>query len=57
MLYTVMPNELVFAEEIPEPEEENINGVTMIWRSSPGGQKYLSRIISSDLKNYLKYRI
>jgi hypothetical protein len=57
VLYTIMPLELIFAEEIDEPEEENVGGVTMIWRSSPEGQKYLSRIISTDLKDFLKYSV
>jgi|GEM_PF-3011765 len=57
MLYTIMPLELIYSEEIKPPEEENINGVTMMWRRDPDGQKHLSRIISTDLKDYLKYSV
>jgi len=57
VLYTVMPLELIFSAEIKPPEEENINGVTMMWRRDPEGQKYLSRIITTDLKDYLKYSV
>lgn len=52
-----MPLEMIFSEEIKPPEEENINGVTMMWRRDPEGQKYLSRIITTDLNDYLKYSV
>jgi hypothetical protein len=57
MLYTVMPLELVFAEKIEPPEEENVNGVTKLWRRDPEGNKHLSRIITTDLKDYLKFSV
>lgn len=57
MLYTVMPLELIFAEEIQAAEEENVGGVTMLWQRDPAGEKYLSRVISTDLKDYLKYSV
>ena len=56
-LYTVMPLELIFAEEIEPPEEETVNGVAMMYRRGADGKRYLNRIVSTDLSDYLKYSV
>ncbi len=56
MLYTVMPLELVYAEELPETEEELRGGARLVWQVS-GGTRTLMRVISSDPRDYLKYRV
>lgn len=57
MLYTIMPLELIYAEEIKPAEEEQVNGVMMFYRRDADGKKHRSRIISTDLSDYLKYSV
>lgn len=56
MLYTVVPFDVVFASELPKTEEETIGGARLIWQVD-GSRRSLMRVVSSDLRDYLKYRI
>lgn len=56
MLYTVVPLELVFADVLPDTEEEVRGSARLIWRKG-AGERTLMRVISSDLRDYLRYRL
>lgn len=53
MLYTIVPYEVVYPEQIPAPEYSYKNGVIIEWRRDPYGRKVKSRVISSRLSDYL----
>ena len=56
MLYTVVPLEMVYAEKPPKTEEEQRGTARLIWQVDSGERK-LMRVVSTDLKDYLKYRL
>lgn len=56
MLYTVVPLDMVFSSELPKTEEETVGGARLIWQVD-GSRRSLMRVISTDLRDYLKYRI
>ena len=56
MLYTVVPLDVVFAAEPPKTEEEQRGTVRLIWQVE-GGERKLMRVVSTDPKDYLKYKL
>ena len=51
-----MPLELVYAEKPPETEEELRGGARLVWQVHDG-MRTLMRVISSDPRDFLKYRV
>ncbi len=56
MIYSVMPMEMIYPQELPETQEEQVGGARLVWQVS-GGQRRLMRVISSDLRDYLRYKL
>lgn len=56
MLYTVMPEDMIFNDSQPVYREEVRDGATLVWRCD-GGERVLSRVISTRLGDYLKYEV
>lgn len=56
MLYTVVPLDLVFAAELPETSEELRGSARLIWQVA-NGERRLMRVISTDLRDYLRYKM
>ncbi len=56
MLHTVVPLDVVFAAEPPKFVEEAVGSARLVW-SVDGSQRRLSRVISTDLRDFLKYEL
>ena len=57
MLHTVVPQEMIFRADDNGYEEERADGATLVWRVNPNGARSLCRVISTDLRDFLKYTV
>lgn len=53
MLYTIVPYEVIFPQSTPAPEYSYKNGIITEWRTDCYGKKTKTRIISTNLADYL----
>lgn len=55
LYYSIVPGEMIFAEEEEEPElvELNVDGVTIVVRQIDSNQGEIVKLISSDPQNYM----
>ncbi|MDR1117417.1 MAG: YlzJ-like family protein [Oscillospiraceae bacterium] len=51
-----MPEDMIFNDSQPVYREEVRDGATLVWRCD-GGERVLSRVISTRLGDYLKYEV
>ena len=54
MLYTIVPMEMIYQEKVAEPVMKILDGRMVEYRADLEGKYKPSRIISTDLKDYLK---